>query len=82
MNVQEVVGMLFALAVLVIIFGFPGRRRKNRRRDQEELDESLRQQNSELLDQLKRLEERIKVLERIVTDDPNDLRRQFRDLAG
>lgn len=35
----------------------------------------------ELLEQLARLEERVKVLERIVTDDPRELRKQFRDLA-
>ncbi len=37
--------------------------------------------NAELLDQIDRLEERVRVLERIVTDDPKDLRREFRELG-
>ena len=35
----------------------------------------------ELLDKIRRLEERIEVLERIVTDDRYELRRRFRDLG-
>ncbi len=36
--------------------------------------------DEELLDKLARLEERVRVLERIVTDKQSDLERQFRDL--
>jgi hypothetical protein len=43
---------------------------------------TARETSVELLDKLARLEERVKVLERIVTDDPAELRRQFRDLGG
>ena len=36
--------------------------------------------DEELLDKLARLEERVRVLERIVTDKQSDLEREFRDL--
>lgn len=85
---NNLVGMLFSLAVLYIIFGsifgkLPGFRGSGRRgrREFHALQEEAEKQNSELLEQLARLEERVKVLERIITDDPNDLRRQFRDLG-
>lgn len=35
----------------------------------------------ELLEKIRRLEERIEVLERIVTDDRYELRRRFKDLG-
>jgi hypothetical protein len=38
--------------------------------------------NSELLQRLEQLEERVRVLERIVTDERFDLKQQFKDLAG
>ena len=52
------------------------------RRAAEQETEARQEVEAELLEQLARLEERVKVLERIVTDDPNELRRQFRELGG
>lgn len=37
--------------------------------------------NNELLERLKQVEERVQVLERIVTDERYDLKRQFKDLG-
>ena len=37
--------------------------------------------NAELADRLAQLEERVRVLERIVTDERFDLKQQFRDLG-
>jgi hypothetical protein len=79
---NAIFGMLFVLAILWMVFGSVRRRNRERGKDREDIEERLSLRNSELLDELARLEERIRVLERIVTDDPNDLKRQFRDLAG
>lgn len=68
----------FTLAALWIIFRRPGR---YRHRDWHAEDTAAREANAELRAELDRLEERIRVLERIVTDDREDLRRQFRDLG-
>ena len=38
--------------------------------------------NAELLERLKQVEERVRVLERIVTDERYDLKQQFRDLGA
>ena len=38
--------------------------------------------NAELLERLNQVEERVRVLERIVTDDRYDLKRQFEDLEN
>jgi hypothetical protein len=38
--------------------------------------------NAALLDRLSQLEERVRVLERIVTDERYDLKQQFKDLAS
>lgn len=38
--------------------------------------------NSELLERLHQVEERVRVLERIVTDERYDLKQQFKDLGG
>lgn len=72
----------FVLAALWIIFRRPGRSRWRPRQtpEHETAAESSQAANRELLDQLARIEERVKVLERIVTDDPGELRKQFRDL--
>ena len=82
---NDALGMLFSLAVLCIIFGsifgFPVLKERIRLRNRE-LDMNGGAAAQELLDQIRRLEERIEVLERIVTDDKADLRRQFRDLGA
>ena len=38
--------------------------------------------NAELLERLNQVEERVRVLERIVTDERYDLKRQFKDLEN
>jgi hypothetical protein len=38
--------------------------------------------NAELLERLRQVEERVQVLERIVTDERYDLRQQFKDLGS
>ena len=73
----------FTLAALWIIFRQPRHREQRRSRDQRAAEAAAeREASAEVLEKLARLEERIKVLERIVTDDPQELRRQFRDLGG
>lgn len=49
------------------------------RAQQRRTDESV---NSDLLQRLGQLEERVRVLERIVTDERFDLKQQFKDLAS
>ena len=38
--------------------------------------------NAELAERLNQVEERVRVLERIVTDDSTDLKQQFKDLGS
>jgi hypothetical protein len=38
--------------------------------------------NTDLVNRLAEVEERVRVLERIVTDDRHDLRQQFKDLES
>ena len=64
------------VAVVWIIFGPHRDRRRHRDRDTAE----RRETDAQVAATLDSLEERVKVLERIVTDDRADLRRQFRDL--
>ena len=81
MLLGDIVKMLL-LAILVIIFGSPllGKRRRQRQERHDERARGVDSEQAAMLEQIARLEERVKVLERIVTDDPNDLRRQFRAL--
>ena len=79
----KIVEMIFTLAILVIIFGsifgLPvlANWLKHKAKDQEGLGDSLR---SEMTARLAELEERVQVLERIVTDERTELRRQFKEL--
>ena len=69
---------LFVLGILLISYGYKlfelHLKRKN-----DAADADIR---SEMLDRCRRLEERIRVLERIVTDGSADLERKFRDLGN
>jgi len=71
----------FALAVIAIVFLFKLlntmmlRKGAMRHRNNEQAD-------AELLQRLNQVEERVRVLERIVTDDRFDLKQQFRDLGS
>ncbi|HEY9183385.1 MAG TPA: hypothetical protein VIQ99_09305 [Gammaproteobacteria bacterium] len=70
----------FALALIALVFLFKLlntmmlRKGAMRRRDE--------QADAELLERLNQVEERVRVLERIVTDDRFDLKQQFRDLGS
>jgi hypothetical protein len=69
----------FAIALVAIIFAFKLlntlllRKGAMRQRRDEQAD-------AELLERLNQVEERVRVLERIVTDDRFDLKQQFKDL--
>jgi cell division protein FtsB len=67
----------FVIAIIVIVFGYKliSLRMQNRTvRRGDDAERAAWQQ------QLEQLEERVKVLERIVTDDRYDLKRQFEEL--
>lgn len=84
MDLEALFGMVFTLLFFCIIFGFVLLMRRSRMRERHmefRRGESDAAQAA-LLDQLNRLEERIRVLERIVTDEKSDLRREFRDLGS
>jgi hypothetical protein len=80
---MKIVEMIFTLAILVIIFGsifgFPvlKARMLQKAKEREGIEGAL---NGEMTARLAELEERIRVLERIVTDERAELRRQFREL--
>jgi len=68
----------FVLAIVLVGMFFKLlQKRMDRRHENETAGES-----NELRARLAELEERIQVLERIVTDDRADLKREFRDLAN
>jgi hypothetical protein len=70
----------FALAVIALVFLFKllnammARKHAMPRRDE--------QADAELLQRLNQVEERVRVLERIVTDERFDLKQQFKDLGS
>ena len=61
--------LIFRLAKLAIVHG----KRTPRQNDSV---------NGELLERLNQVEERVRVLERIVTDERYDLKQQFKDLGS
>jgi transcription elongation GreA/GreB family factor len=69
--VVAIVAIVFTYRALAMIFG-------HRRRTGENAEAQGRQEETEA--RLAGLEDRIRVLERIVTDTKSDLKRQFRDL--
>jgi phage shock protein B len=79
----------FVLAIIFMVVVVPSlvklmlssRERRRHSRAEEEVQQ-VRGENAELLTRLDELEERIRVLERIVTDDRYELRRRFRDLGS
>lgn len=79
----KIVEMIFTLAILAIIFGsifgFPvlKARMMQKGREREGVEGELR---GEMTARLAELEERVRVLERIVTDERAELRRQFKEL--
>jgi hypothetical protein len=79
---EDIIDKLFALVVLIIIFGsifgFPYAMARTKQKERERREETV--PKGETLNRLERLEERVKVLERIVTDERAELSRQFREL--
>jgi hypothetical protein len=63
-----VLGMVFKLIKLAVV----------QRQRQPRADDPV---NAELLQRLNQVEERVRVLERIVTDERYDLKQQFKDLG-
>jgi len=69
--VVAIVAIIFTYRALAIIFG-------HRRHRNDDAEAQGRQAETE--SRLAGLEDRVRVLERIVTDTKSDLKRQFRDL--
>ena len=69
----------FVLPILALIFVYRLIRLVIIHRSQPRRDDSV---NAELLERLNQVEERVRVLERIVTDEKYDLKQQFRDLEN
>ena len=71
----------FAIAIVAIVFGyklvatFMRQKHVSRSSEAETVNVELRQR-------LEQLEERVRVLERIVTDERYDLKQQFKDLEA
>jgi hypothetical protein len=74
---MQVFEFALALVALILIFKLASmaivHAKRTPRRDE--------QVNTELLERLNQVEERVRVLERIVTDERYDLKRQFKDLG-
>jgi hypothetical protein len=68
-----------ALIALVLIFKLVRLAIVQTRSAQPRRDDAV---NAELVERLRQVEERVQVLERIVTDERYDLKRQFKDLGG
>ena len=70
--------MIFGIVFVVMFFSAFKHWGKHRyaQRPTDEMDSAMQEQ----LELIKQLEERIQVLERIVTDSNYDLKRQFKDL--
>lgn len=75
MNALELVLAVLLIFLIVKLI-------KNKRATREDASESTQrpQQTDACLEQLSQLEERIRVLERIITDDHADLKHRFRNL--
>jgi len=69
----------FVLPILALIFVYKLIRLVIVQRNQPRRDDSV---NAELLARLNEVEERVRVLERIMTDERYDLKRQFEDLEN
>lgn len=70
----------FVLAIIAMVFLF--KLVKLRMEQNAERAVPASDEHGDLLDRLKKLEQRIAVLERIVTDRRSDLDRQFEELGG
>ncbi|HEX5047672.1 MAG TPA: hypothetical protein VFX89_11165 [Gammaproteobacteria bacterium] len=70
--------LAFAIVFMVLAYKLASRMLQNRASRPTETPEA----NADLIRQIADLEERVRVLERIVTDDRTDLRKQFNELGG
>jgi hypothetical protein len=69
--------LAFAIVFMVLAYKLASRMLQNRASRPAEAPEV----NADLVRQIAELEERVRVLERIVTDDRSDLRKQFEELG-
>ena len=69
----------FALAMVFLVMAFKLIRFAIVHKNPPRRDDPV---NTELLERLNQVEERVRVLERIVTDERYDLKRQFKDLEN
>lgn len=69
----------FVLPILALIFVYKLIRLVIVQRNQPRREDPVK---AELLERLNQVEERVRVLERIVTDEKYDLKRQFEDLEN
>jgi hypothetical protein len=69
--------LAFAIVFVVLAYKLASRMLQNRASRPAEAPEV----NADLVRQIAELEERVRVLERIVTDDRSDLRKQFEELG-
>ena len=72
----------FLIVVIALSFGYKLIVAWMRSREQYRRADESGSENAALLQRLEQLEERVRVLERIVTDDRSELRQQFKDLAS
>jgi alpha-N-acetylglucosamine transferase len=72
----------FVIAILVLSFGYKLVASGLRHKSQQRGDASTDVANAELRQRLEQMEERVRVLERIVTDERFDLKQQFKDLEA
>jgi len=71
----------FALSIVFIVFAYRLASRMLQNRASRPSSDPP-EVNADLVRQIAELEERVRVLERIVTDDRSDLRRQFKEIGG
>jgi hypothetical protein len=81
MNVYEfVLAIIVILTIGRVIERKIGGGRRSRRSRHDRKEEATVARDSESLDKMRSLEERIKVLERIITDQRYELREKFREI--
>jgi hypothetical protein len=71
----------FVITIIILSFVYKLLAGWMRSREYRRSDDESANANATLRQQLEQLEERVKVLERIVTDDRFELKQQFKDLA-
>jgi hypothetical protein len=72
----------FVIAILVLSFGYKLIAAAVQQRNRHSGESSAEAANADLRQRLEQMEERVRVLERIVTDERFDLKQQFKDLGS